>query len=176
MQSPQWADKNLQRFLGNNGWLGIAGIEVNTDGHITKGYTKLNDYYFNQSYYNSELWRQSVLCQEVGHDFGLGHQDENFDLNDLDSCMDYQDPPYPSPNEHDYEQLETIYAHLDSDVPIEGEGVCNAPAGRGCNKAGNNGDIGWGMSLGRRGNAETFVRIEPDGTRHLTHVTWVKGH
>jgi hypothetical protein len=31
------------------------------------------------------------------------------------------------------------------------------------------------MSLGRRGNAETFIRIDPDGTRHVTHVTWAIG-
>ena len=30
---------------GQNGWLGIAGISV-SGSHITKGYTKLNDTYF----------------------------------------------------------------------------------------------------------------------------------
>jgi hypothetical protein len=32
------------------------------------------------------------------------------------------------------------------------------------------------MSLGRRGQSETFMRIDPDGTRHITHVLWVLGH
>ena len=31
---------------GNNGWLGLAGISVDSDGHIFTGYTKLNDTYF----------------------------------------------------------------------------------------------------------------------------------
>ncbi len=40
---------------GQTGWLGIAGISIDTDGHITTGYTKLNDTYFNQAYYNLSL-------------------------------------------------------------------------------------------------------------------------
>ena len=30
---------------GQNGWLGVAGISVDPEGHIVKGYTKLNDTY-----------------------------------------------------------------------------------------------------------------------------------
>ena len=82
---------------------------------------------------------------------------------------------------------ETIYGHTDSydsyDTRDSGgggsDGGCNAPPGKGCNKSdvgGNNGDIGWGVSLGRRGQMETFIRIDSDGTRHITHVTWVIGH
>src|SRR5215217_1391841 len=55
---------------GNNGWLGIAGISV-SGGHIVKGYTKLNDTYFNSAQYNTPSWRRLVYCQEVGHDYGL---------------------------------------------------------------------------------------------------------
>ncbi len=32
------------------------------------------------------------------------------------------------------------------------------------------------FTLGRRGNSETFLRIDPDGTRHLTHVRWIDEH
>jgi hypothetical protein len=169
---------------GNNGWLGIAGISIDQNGHITSGYTKLNDTYFTQSYYNNAAWKQSVACQELGHNVGLDHQDENFNNAPLFSCMDYQDPPYPYPNAHDFDQLVTIYDHTDSYNSYDGGGSsggggeCNAPPGKGCNKPaknGSNGDIGWGMSLGRRGNAETFIRIDPDGTRHVTHVTWAIG-
>ena len=175
---------------GNNGWLGIAGISIDSGGHITTGYTKLNDTYYSAgSYYDTYDWRQSVTCQELGHDIGLSHQDENFNNVSLYSCMDYQNPPYEYPNAHDYGQLESIYAHTDSfdsyavPDPVEsgggGGGGCNAPPGKGCNKGetpGHNGDIGWGMSLGRRGQGETFIRIDPDGTRHITHVTWAIGH
>ncbi|HET9359098.1 MAG TPA: hypothetical protein VFO58_05085, partial [Vicinamibacterales bacterium] len=84
---------------GFNGWLGIAGISVDPAGHIISGYTKLNDSYFSQSYYDRDDWRQSVTCQELGHNVGLGHQDENFNNTSLLSCMDYQDPPFPFANE-----------------------------------------------------------------------------
>ena len=62
------------------------------------------------------------MCQEIGHDFGLDHQDENFSNPNVGSCMDYTndpdggDPYGPSnehPNLHDYDQLETIYSHAD---------------------------------------------------------------
>lgn len=174
---------------GNTGWLGIAGISIDSSNHIITGYTKLNDTYFSQSYYNNDQWKQSVTCQELGHDIGLDHQDEDFNNQSLFSCMDYQDPPYEYPNAHDYEQLETIYGHTDSydsyatdgggDGGGGGGNGCNAPPGKGCNKGvepGHNGDIGWGISLGRRGQVETFIRIDPDGTRHLTFVTWAVGH
>jgi hypothetical protein len=171
---------------GNNGWLGIAGISLDSQGHITTGYTKLNDTYFSPgSYYDTAAWRQSVTCQEIGHDLGLDHQDEDFNNASLKSCMDYQDPPWPNPNAHDYAQLGSVYAHLDSYNSYAGGGSgggggggCNAPPGKGCNKAGpgNNGAIGWGMSIGRRGQKETFMRIDPNGTRHVTFVTWAIGH
>ena len=168
---------------GNNGWLGIAGISIDSNGHITTGYTKLNDFYFSLDYYDDPLWKQSVTCQELGHNLGLDHQDEDFDNESLNTCMDYQDPPTEDPNTHDYQQLSAIYGHLDTydsyatgDGGGGGSGGCNAPPGKGCNKSGFAGEVGWGASLGRRGNAETFIRIDPDGTMHLTHVTWAIGH
>ncbi len=145
----------------------------------------MNDSYFSDPYYNNDLWKQSVTCQELGHNIGLGHQDEDFNNTSLFSCMDYQDPPFEYPNAHDYDQLDTIYGHTDGYDSYSGGdgggggGGCNAPPGKGCNKGeapGHNRDIGWGASLGRRGNAETFMRIDPDGTMHLTHVTWAIGY
>ncbi len=100
---------------GNNGWLGIASIWANGN-HITQGTVKLNDTYFNTTKYNTPAWRNLVMCQEVGHTFGLSHQDETFDNPPLGTCMDYTNDPTPNqqPNLHDYEELETIYTHLDS--------------------------------------------------------------
>jgi hypothetical protein len=184
-RTPAGAIRICNQTYGNTGWLGIAGISIDTNGHITTGYTKLNDTYFNTASYNTPAWKQSVTCQELGHNVGLDHQDENFTNTSLFSCMDYQDPPFPSPNKHDYDQLEAIYGHTDSYNSYAdgggggGGGTCNAPPGRGCNKADtgqDNADIGWGMSLGRRGQTEKFLRVDPDGTRHLTFVTWVVGY
>ena len=172
---------------GQNGWLGIAGISLDNQGHIITGYTKMNDSYFNMAYYSGDDWKQSVTCQELGHDIGLGHQDEDFDNESLFSCMDYQDPPYEYPNRHDYDQLGIMYGHTDSYNSYSNDGGdggdgggngCNAPPGKGCNKGESNSgqSIGWGRSVYKRGNAEVFMRIDPDGTRHLTHVTWAIGH
>jgi len=137
-------------------------------------------------FYNNFSWKQSVTCQELGHEVGLDHQDVDFYNTSLFTCMDYQVDPYPSPNPHDYEQLETIYAHDNDGYDSYssggggggGDDGCNAPPGKGCNKSGvgNNGDSGFGMSLGRRGQVETFIRIGPDGTRIVTFVTWAIGY
>jgi hypothetical protein len=63
------------------------------------------------------------MCQEIAHDFGLDHQDEAFDNENLGTCMDYTDDPDGSvndqlsnehPNDHDFEELEEIYNHIDS--------------------------------------------------------------
>ncbi len=100
---------------GNNGWLGIASIWAN-GSHITQGTVKVNDTYFNTSTYNTPAWKNLVLCQEIGHTFGLGHQDEDFYNAPLGTCMDYTIDPTPNqhPNQHDYDMLQTIYAHLDA--------------------------------------------------------------
>jgi hypothetical protein len=103
---------------GNNGWLGIASISV-SGSHITSAYVKVNDTYFNQATYNTAPYRRLVMCQEVGHAFGLDHQDENQTNANLGTCMDYtRDPDGPPsnehPNSHDYAQLQTIYSHTDS--------------------------------------------------------------
>jgi hypothetical protein len=167
---------------GNTGWLGIAGISIDSSDHITTGYTKLNDTYFADPFYDDD-WRQSVTCQELGHNVGLGHQDEDFNNDSLFTCMDYQNPPYPVSNLHDWLQLDEIYGHLD-DYETYTSGDSGGGGGGGCNPkspkcdgaSGPNGAEGWGASLGRRGNAETFIRIDADGTMHLTHVTWAIGY
>ena len=100
---------------GSNGWLGIASIWASGD-HITQATVKMNDTYFNTASYNTPAWRNLVMCQEVGHTFGLNHQDENFSNANLNTCMDYTNSPESNqhPNAHDYDQLGTIYGHLDS--------------------------------------------------------------
>ncbi len=110
---------------GNNGWLGVASIWLN-GSHITQGTVKLNDsYFFSTSRYNTPAWRNFVTCQEVGHTFGLDHQDEDFSNINLGTCMDYTSDPTGTagtngtldnehPNQHDYDELDAVYSHLDS--------------------------------------------------------------
>jgi hypothetical protein len=99
---------------GANGWLGVAQIWI-SGSHITQGSVKLNDTYFNTATYNSPVWRNLVMCQEVGHTLGLDHQDEDFNNANLGTCMDYTSDPEPNqhPNAHDYEELDIIYSHFD---------------------------------------------------------------
>ena len=149
--------------FGDNGWLGIAQIWA-WGTHITQGRVRVNDYYFNQSTYNTPAWRRLVMCQEVGHEFGLGHQDENFYNANLGTCMDYSaDPDGPPsnehPNQHDYDQLASIYAHLDrsttlASAPAELPG--SAPP----------------FSQASRANGSLYVDDLGNGGRLITFVLW----
>ena len=102
---------------GNNGWLGLASVWA-SGSHITQATVKLNDTYFNTAAYNTTAWRRSVTCQEVGHTFGLDHPSEDPNVN-TGSCMDYYKVPNLSPNQHDYDQLASIYSHLDSTTTLQ---------------------------------------------------------
>jgi len=151
---------------GNNGWLGLAQIWANGD-HITQGTAKMNDTYLASSSY-TETNRQHVICQEIGHDWGLGHQDESGA--DLNTCMDYASAlDNPHPNAHDYSQLETIYAHLDSTTTIG-----SAPAGFA------NADVhaqeNWGEKVyeSADGRSALFVRDFGNGFKIFTHVFWAR--
>lgn len=154
---------------GTTGWLGIAQIWVSRKGHITQGLAKMNDTYFNSAPYSTSAWRQLVMCQEVAHDFGLGHQDENFDNANLGSCMDYTSDPSTNqrPNAHDYEQLALIYGHLD--------GSGGGPPG-GCN--GKNPNCQTGLekappfSEASRSKGDLYIDELPNGGRRITHVFW----
>ena len=172
---------------GNNGWLGLASISVN-GGHITAGTVKLNDTYYNTATYNTPAWRRLVMEQEVGHCFGLAHQDENQTNPDLldacgrGSCMDYSNDPanQGTPNQHDYDQLVTIYGHLDATTTI----AANLPAGQAFAVGRPDFDLDmvdpdnqatWGMPVHfRNGRADVFERVMGNGKSVLTHVFWVE--
>jgi hypothetical protein len=102
---------------GDNGWLGLAQIWIYRGGkHIAQGVVQLNDWYFKSSStyaYNNAPEQQHVVCQEVGHTFGLDHQSE--DGSSLDTCMDYwhntgsSDSRSTTPNAGDFGELSCIY-------------------------------------------------------------------
>lgn len=159
---------------GFNGWLGVAQIWV-SGNHITKATVKVNDSYFNAATYNTPAWRNMVMCQEVGHVFGLDHQDENFTNANLGTCMDYTNDPSSNqrPNQHDYDQLATIYAHLDSTSTVG----ASAPSGPGKGKgAGSAAPSGWGRQVATtNGGRGAFYELDlGNGQRVITHVTWAR--
>ena len=156
---------------GNNGWLGLASIWL-SGGHISQGTTKVNDTYFNSPTYNTPSWRQAVMCQEIGHDYGLGHQDEDFSTDNTTSCMDYTSNPQGNegPDAHDYEQLLLIYNHLESGMSINAS--ASAPAG----EAGDTpADWGRPVHFDRQGRPDVFIQDLGQGQKKITHVLWALG-
>jgi hypothetical protein len=150
---------------GNNGWLGLAQIWV-TGSHITQAVTKMNDTYLASSAY-SETNRQHVVCQEVGHAWGLDHQDESGA--DRNTCMDYSRAlDNPHPNQHDYEQLVTIYSgHVDASATTK-------PMPAGFANANVHAQENWGRKVHEStdGRSAVFVRRFGSGLKVITHVTW----
>lgn len=156
---------------GQTGWLGIASIWL-SGGHISQGTTKLNDTYFNTAQYNTPSWRALVTCQEIGHDYGLGHQDENFSTDNTNSCMDYTNLPGGNehPDAHDYEQLLSIYNHMEAGMSINGSASA---------AAGEPGDTpaDWGrpVHFDSQGRPDVFVQEQGQGQKKITHVFWAIG-
>lgn len=152
---------------GNNGWLGLAQIWISGGTHITQGAVKMNDTYMTRAPYNTTAEKNHVMCQEVGHTLGLGHQDESGAA--LGTCMDYSsDTGSQHPNTHDYEQLEQIYAHLDSTTSVDTTATSSAAA--------DNSDLNNGQNWGRRvfrsrsGLVEVYEKQYKDGSKIISFV------
>ena len=126
-------------------WLGLATVLPDLQsgsGHLLAATAQMNDTWFTTPLYNATN-AQHVMCQEVGHTFGLDHQDESGA--DLNTCMDYADAlDNPSPNAHDYQQLDTIYSHLDGSTTGGGGGSKGGKGGGG--KGGGKSGKGGGTS------------------------------
>lgn len=154
---------------GRNGWLGIASVWA-SGSHITQGTVKLNDTYYNTAQYDTPAWRNLVMCQEVGHTIGLDHQDEGFSNPNLGTCMDYTSSPESNqhPNAHDYEMLETIYAHLDSTTSVGPLAAATAP------ELDAEDPKNWGREIKKSadGRVSLFENDLGGGRKLFTHVFW----
>ena len=156
----------------NTGWLGVAQIWL-SGGHIAQGTVKNNDYYFGSSsyQYNNTAEMQHVICQEIGHTFGLAHQSE--DGSSQNSCMDYyhntsaSDTTSTHPNQHDYAQLETIYAHLDSSTTVG-----SMPSAMANGDFGTRGEWGRLVSQSKNGHSSVYERDFGNGFKVVTLVIW----
>lgn len=153
---------------GQNGWLGLASINIDSNGHITQGVAKMNDSY--DWYYAANPGEDNhVTCQEIGHVYGLGHTSE--DGSSQGTCMDYSTSLNSQwPNSHDYQQLASIYGHTDSYNSYAtgggggGGGGCNSPPGKGCNKAGFHAGVPAGAIR---------IHYRPGKDGHLGHADYV---
>ncbi|MDO8604195.1 MAG: hypothetical protein Q7K40_02225 [bacterium] len=163
------------KTYGNNGWLGIASVWA-SGNHIYQGTVKLNDTYFNTAKYNTPAWRQFVMCQEVGHTFGLDHQDEIFTNANLGTCMDYTNDPSTNqyPNLHDFTQLETIYAHLDTITTLFSRTSSSAGASRVSDDIDTENRAEWGKEIrkSRDGRTTLHERNLGNGQKVFTFVVW----
>ena len=169
---------------GNNGWLGLASINLTGGTHITQGSAKMNDTYFNTATYNNPNEREHVMCQEIAHTFGLDHQ--STDGSSQNSCMDYfsntganaTSTLSTKPNQHDFDELNIIYAHLDSSTTIAAIAAAAVQAalnGHGNSVADVTDDANsWGqlVSQSANGRSSTYERHNADGSKTVTHVYW----
>jgi hypothetical protein len=170
-------------MYGNTGWLGLAQIWVGR-GHITQGLTKVNDTYFSSPTYDTPGWRRLVMCQEIGHTFGLDHQDEAFNNQNLGTCMDYTNNPSgpPSnehPNQHDYDQLGITYQHLDNTTTV-GQSANRMPPAAHDIGPGEQAEVGtgqWGKLIRstNRGRTELYELDFGGGHKMFTFVIWADG-
>jgi hypothetical protein len=154
---------------GNNGWLGLASINITSAGHITQGAAKMNDSY--SSYWVSDINEAPhVMCQEVGHLFGLGHTSENGTTQN--TCMDYSNSPTSTaPNQHDYDQLVAIYSHLDSSNTYSTSTATSVTRGQ----SGMAGDVPLGNLVHRGHFHEVYVAPDGRGGLWVTHVRLAPG-
>lgn len=161
---------------GNNGWLGLASINITGGVHITQGSAKMNDTYFNTSTYNNVNEKQHVMCQEIAHTFGLDHQ--STDGSSQNTCMDYFSNTGANstsvvstrPNKHDFDELNILYAHPDSTTTVS------------MTTSASSADIditddsdSWGMlvSQSNNGRNSSYERHNRDSSKTVTHVYWV---
>ena len=157
---------------GTNGWLGLASINLN-GSHITQGSVKLND-----SYSQNSAEKLHVTCQEVGHTFGLDHQSTTGAS--LNTCMDYysntssSDTKSTHPNSHDYSELSTIYAHVDSFNSSFGRQLGDKPTIPAMDQIDLEGPGQWGEEVERSedGTFSTFVLDFGSDQKIVTYVTW----
>ena len=101
---------------GENGWLGLARIWIAGDGHIEAGVALMNDSYTFKadSVYNNPVAWQHVLCQEIGHTFGLDHQGSPRKQSCMNDRWGLTSIDFDSPNQHDYDTLNEIYGSGDA--------------------------------------------------------------
>ena len=168
---------------GNNGWLGLASINITGGTHITQGSAKMNDTYFSTATYNNPNEKLHVVCQEVAHTFGLDHQ--STDGSSQNSCMDYfsntganaTSTLSTKPNAHDFQQLGSIYTHLDSTstiAQITAEVAAMHVGPSAANRDISDDPNSWGqlMRQSSSGRSSTYERENGDGSKNATHVFW----
>lgn len=153
---------------GRNGWLGLASINLDSNGHISQGTAKMNDSY-SSTWTSDPNEARHVMCQEVGHTFGLDHQ--STDGSSQSTCMDYSSSPNSTrPNAHDYDELVTIYSHADS-YNSYSTSLASVTTAQNAMAGGN----GLGTLVHKDHFYETYVAPDGKGGLWIHHVTLAPG-
>lgn len=103
----------------DSGWLGLASVWANSQGHISKGVVTMNLTLLAR--YDDNV-AAHVLAQELGHILGLDHQ-RGADDSAMDDCQGrgsgwlacLSSDEGTTPNAHDGEQLAAKYQHATGD-------------------------------------------------------------
>ena len=176
--APSGAVRVCNYAYGSTGWAGLAQVWPDSAGHITRANTKVNDTYMGST--SNNPWRRHVMCQEVGHDFGLGHTSENG--SSQNTCMDYyrntsgSDWTSTGPNQHDFDQLRV--QHHASTFPGPGDVLAQSLRDPGpIDEIDLNEPWQWGTpwAWDDEGRAVAFVLDRTpgeDGDEIITRVTW----
>lgn len=161
--------RSCNASYGNNGWLGLASINI-SGSHITQGTSKMNDSY--SQAFASQNQRDHVMCQEIGHLFGLGHTSE--DGSSQGTCMDYSNSSSSTrPNAHDYDLLNTIYNHTESSNTWTASSSTTLTA----EQHSMAGEVPMGIRVHKGVFHEIWVaRNDRDGSAWIHHVTLAPGH
>jgi hypothetical protein len=171
-------------MYGETGWLGLTQLWISGDGlnHITQATVRVNDTYLTQAPFNTNAWKIQTLCHEIGHIYGLDHQDNTFENANLGSCLDLTNDPDGSnagqlsnlqPNQHDYDVIKSVYNHKHTTTKprIGTSSDTSALASSSLLEA------DWGTAEGghtHKGKNARFVKDLPDGAKVVTFVHWVE--
>lgn len=183
----------------NQGWVGVAEIDIDSSNYITWATAKFNDSYYRQApysaTYDNDGQRQFVSCHEIGHTFGLGHLDTSFYNPNKGSCMDYTADPdgdgrrskdNRNPGDVDWQVLlsTTMYGTLSGGGKGGGGGKPRldpfefrevgtpSPSAEGAA----NGRFGRIVAYDDAGRPVEYVRDMPNGHKRVTFVTWARGY
>ena len=161
---------------GNNGWAGLASINLDNQGHISQGVAKMNDTYLAN---DTVDYRNHVMCQEIGHVYGLGHTSENG--SSQKTCMDYSnDIDSQWPNAHDYQILADIYGHTDGYTTVADSGGSEPPPkpckGKKCRSGAK--DVPTPKVKVKQNGNKSQIWVSPgdDGSIWIHHVTLAEGY